>query len=116
MWKIPLKAQITNLILNTLFLNGPTGQDYLNFLYYVLSSAVVLEHIELCNNDRAKPSTVEAIQNIYEIPSIEQTIRYLHAASGLLTKSTWIKSIRNGNYLTWTLITVTNVYKHFPYS
>ena len=35
---------------------------------------------------------------------------------GLPIKATWIKSIRNGNYLTWPLITVKNINKHFSES
>ena len=70
----------------------------------------------LCHTDPATPLPEEAIHNVYEIPSIEHTIRYVHAASGFPTKSTWIKSIHNRNYLTWPLITVTNVHNHFPES
>ena len=79
-------------------------------------TAVVLEHIELYNNDPAKHPAVEAIHNVYEIHSIEQTIQYLHATAGLPTKSKRIKSIRYGNYLAWPLITVKNVHKHFQES
>ena len=70
----------------------------------------------LCHTDPATLSPEEDIHNVYEIPSIERTIRYLHAAAGFPTKFTWIKSTRNGNYLTWPLITVKNVHKHFPES
>ena len=73
----------------------------------------MLEHIDLFNNDPARPSAAEAIHNVYELPSIERTIRYLHAAAGFPTKATWIKSIRNGNYLTWPLITVKIFNKYF---
>ena len=66
--------------------------------------------------DPAIPSAEEAIHNVYELPSIERTIRYLHAAAELQNKATWINSIINGNYLTWPLITVKNVNKHFPES
>ncbi|KAL7475165.1 hypothetical protein ACHAW6_005726, partial [Cyclotella cf. meneghiniana] len=47
---------------------------------------------------------------------IAQSIRYLHAAAGFPTKSTWISAIRKGNYSTWPLINVKNVHKHFPQS
>ncbi len=53
---------------------------------------------------------------MYELPSIGQTIRYLHAAAGYPVKATWLKAIRNGNYNTWPLITVATVSKHFPES
>eukprot|EP00804_Cyclotella_cryptica_P024323 CCRYP_015308-RA/>CCRYP_015308-RA protein AED:0.19 eAED:0.16 QI:0/0/0/1/0.2/0.16/6/0/899 len=61
-----------------------------------------------CNTDH--------ILNMYELPSIEQSLRYLHAAAGFPTKSTWLAAIRKGNYSTWPLITVKNVHKHFPQS
>jgi hypothetical protein len=41
-------------------------------------------------------------------------IRYLHAATGYPTKSTWITAIKNGNFVTWPLLTVENVNKHYP--
>eukprot|EP00804_Cyclotella_cryptica_P006739 CCRYP_015699-RB/>CCRYP_015699-RB protein AED:0.19 eAED:0.21 QI:0/0/0/1/0/0/4/0/602 len=58
----------------------------------------------------------EHILNIYELPSIAQSIGYLHAAASFPTKSTWLSAIRKGNYSTWPLITVKNVHKHFPQS
>ena len=85
----------------------------LNSLYNVPSSVAVLENIVLCHTDPASPSPEEEIHNVYELPSIERTIRYLHAEEGFPTKSTWIKSIRNGNFLIWPLITVTNAHKNF---
>ena len=72
-----------------------------------------MDHIALCHTDPATLSPEEAIHNVYELPNIERTIRYLHAASGFPTKSNLIKSIRIGGYLTCPLITETNVHKHF---
>ena len=51
----------------------------------------------------------DTIGNIYELPSIEKNIRYLHAAAGFPTKTTRLKAIRNRNYNTWPLLTVKNV-------
>eukprot|EP00804_Cyclotella_cryptica_P002817 CCRYP_009355-RA/>CCRYP_009355-RA protein AED:0.29 eAED:0.33 QI:0/0/0/1/0.66/0.5/4/0/552 len=56
------------------------------------------------------------ILNVYKLPSIEQTIRYLHAAAGFTTKTTWMAAIWRGNYDTWPLVTIANVHKHFPQS
>eukprot|EP00804_Cyclotella_cryptica_P024843 CCRYP_001787-RA/>CCRYP_001787-RA protein AED:0.43 eAED:0.46 QI:0/0/0/1/0/0/3/0/256 len=39
-------------------------------------------------------------------PYTQCSIRYLHAAAGFPTKSTWLAAIRKGNYSTWPLITV----------
>ena len=58
----------------------------------------------------------EVAANVYSLPSIPQTIRYLHAAAGFPTKDSWIKAIKNGNYATWPGITAESVSKHFPES
>ena len=54
---------------------------------------------------------MEAINNVYELPSIEPAIWYLHGAAGYPQKSTWLKSTWKGNYPTWPLINVKNVNK-----
>ena len=72
----------------------------------------MLSHIEVFNQIR--PSAVESIKNVYELPSIEPAIRYLHGAARFPTKATWRKSIQKGNYLTFPLINVNNVNKFFP--
>ena len=64
----------------------------------------------------AVPCPREHINNVYELPSIEQAVRYLHVAAGHPTKHTWLKAIARGNYNSWLLINVRNVRKHFPES
>ena len=59
-------------------------------------------------------SKKEIAANAYSLPSIPQTIRYLHATAGFPTKDSWIKAINNGNYATWPGITAELVSKHFP--
>ena len=56
----------------------------------------------------------ESISNVYDLPSTQQTIRYLHAAAGFPTKATWLKHIQN--YQTWPMVNVKNVSKYFPES
>ena len=34
-----------------------------------------------------------AIHNVFDLSSVEQTIRYLHASIGFPTKRTWLKAI-----------------------
>jgi hypothetical protein len=58
----------------------------------------------------------EVAANVYSLPLMPQTIRYLHAAAGFPTKDSWIKAVKNGNYATWPGITVEAVNKHFPES
>jgi len=56
----------------------------------------------------------EEVNNVYSLPSIPQTIRYLHAAAGFPVKETWLDAIKAGNYVTWPGLTTTAVRKHFP--
>ena len=111
LWRIPLQQHVTNLNTQTLLLNGPTGTESLHSLYEVPSSPALRTHIKSLSGNLK-----EAINNVYELPSVEQSIRYLHGAAGFPTKATWLKSIRNGNYLSWPLANVKNVSKYFPES
>jgi hypothetical protein len=52
--------------------------------------------------------------NVYDLPSIEMTVKYLHASLGYPTKSTLLKAIKNGNLLTFPGLTVGAVQRHFP--
>ena len=102
---------ICNINTDTLLLNAEGGEQSLNKLYEVPSSQHIQDHLKA-----AREHDPEAINNVYELPSIEQSISYLHEATGFPTKATWLKAIRRGNYDTWPLINVKNVHKHFPES
>ncbi len=56
------------------------------------------------------------VANVYDIPSITQMIKYLHAAAGYPVKDTWVKTINAGNYTTLPGLTATAARKHFPES
>ena len=75
-----------------------------------------LEKMNLFTQEPAHPPQTDTINNVYDLASIGRAVQYLHAATGFLTKATWIKAIRKGNYLSWPLINVQNVSKHFPES
>ena len=51
----------------------------------------------------------EQIQSVYELPNLEQVVRWYHAAAGYPTKATWIKAIDNGFYSTWPMLTLGGV-------
>ncbi len=76
------------------------------------------------SRDENKPTQVsrrickqdEAVLSVYNLPSMSQTVRYLHAAAGFPVKDTWLKAIKNGNYETWPGLTAEVVSKHFPES
>ncbi|KAL7544564.1 hypothetical protein ACHAWF_007942 [Thalassiosira exigua] len=58
----------------------------------------------------------EALNNVYDLPSTEEVVRYLHACAGFPTKTTWLKAIKGGNFASWPLLTEEAVRKHFPES
>ncbi len=43
-----------------------------------------------------RPLPNEAASNVYELPSTEKIVKYLHTALGFPTKSTMMKAIRSG--------------------
>ncbi len=47
----------------------------------------------------------EEANNVYCLPSIPQTITYLHAAAGFPVKETWMDAIKAGNFITWQSLT-----------
>ena len=58
----------------------------------------------------------ESLNNVFDLPSTEQTVRYLHACAGFPTKKTWIKAIKKRNFIGWFMLTVEIVNKHFSES
>ena len=43
----------------------------------------------------------EAINNVYELKTTPELIRYYHAAAGFPTQPTWIKAIKNNQFASW---------------
>jgi hypothetical protein len=64
----------------------------------------------------SKTAKQEVASNVYSLPSIPQAIKYLHAVVGFPTKDTWVKAIKNGNYVSWPGLTIDTVNEHFPES
>jgi hypothetical protein len=58
----------------------------------------------------------EWADNIFNLPLISQTVKYLHAAGGFPVKDTLTKAMKAGNYNTWPKITPPTVQQHFPES
>ena len=52
--------------------------------------------------------------SVYDLPSVEQGIKWMHAVCGYPVKSTWIKAIQAGNFVGWPLLTVSNVRRYYP--
>jgi hypothetical protein len=82
-------------------------------MYVVANMPLTCQHI---NAISSLAHHREYIHNVYELPSLEPSICYLHAAASFPPKSTWLKAVRQGNYSTWPLINVNNVAKYFPES
>jgi hypothetical protein len=72
-------------------------------MYTVETNQISRKHVvlQMCKNH-----CQEYLHNLYELPSVEPTIRYLHGAAGFPTKASWLKAIRKGNSLSWPLINV----------
>eukprot|EP00804_Cyclotella_cryptica_P002887 CCRYP_009399-RA/>CCRYP_009399-RA protein AED:0.22 eAED:0.24 QI:0/0/0/1/1/1/2/0/735 len=111
LWRVPLRQITRNVNNDTLILDSPCGTKLLNTKYVVPSIAAVQNHLK-----SSREREQHTILNVNELPSIEQTIRYLHTAAGFPTKTTWMAAIRHRNYNTWPLITIANIHKHFPQS
>jgi hypothetical protein len=52
--------------------------------------------------------------SVYDLPSTEQAIKWMHPICGYPVKSTWLKAIKAGNYVGWPMLTEQNVQKHYP--
>ena len=52
--------------------------------------------------------------SVYDLPSIEQVIKWMHAVCGYPVRSTWLKAIKAGNYLGWPMLTECSAQKYYP--
>eukprot|EP00804_Cyclotella_cryptica_P019390 CCRYP_021120-RA/>CCRYP_021120-RA protein AED:0.43 eAED:0.44 QI:0/-1/0/1/-1/1/1/0/186 len=52
--------------------------------------------------------------SVYDLPSTEQAIKWMHAVCGYPVKSTWLKAVQAGNFIGWPLLTAKNVQKYYP--
>jgi hypothetical protein len=59
---------------------------------------------------------LQQANSVYDLPSIEQAIKWMHAVCGYPVKSTWTKTIKAGNFVGWPLLTEKNVNKYYPES
>ena len=61
-----------------------------------------------------KPDPGKPINNVYEIPIMEEVVWYLHTCSVSTTKETWHKSIGFSHYTTWSGLTIKATNKYDP--
>ncbi len=57
---------------------------------------------------------LQQANSVYDLPSTEQAIKWLHAVCGYPVKSTWLKAVKAGNFVGWPLLTESNVKKYYP--
>ena len=62
---------------------------------------------------RARAALGQA-NSVYDLPSVEQAVRWMHAVCGFPVKSTWLKAIKAGNFHGWPLLNEKNVQKYYP--
>jgi hypothetical protein len=62
---------------------------------------------------KARKALHEA-NSVYDLPSIEQAIKLMHAVCGYPVKSTWLRAIKAGNFVGWKMLTERNVSKYYP--
>jgi hypothetical protein len=79
LWHVSLVDKPDNLNTDTLLLDHPTWLENLNKLYEVQTTQKSRSHIRAL---LAQTNKEEYIHNVYKLPSINQTVQYLHAAAG----------------------------------
>ncbi len=52
--------------------------------------------------------------SVYDLPSTEQAIKWMHTVCGYPVKLTWLKAIKVGNYTGWPLLNEQNIKKYYP--
>ncbi len=110
LWHVLFIDNVCNKNTDTLLLDHPHKHDCLNSLYEVESTTTTWEHI---NTIMLHTIGQEYTHNMYKLPSIEPTIRYLHAGAGFPVQYMWLKAIRQDNYNSWPLINIMNVARYF---
>jgi hypothetical protein len=59
-------------------------------------------------------SALRQANSVYDLPSTEQAIKWMHVVCGYPVKSTWLKAVKAGNYVGWPMLTERNVQKYYP--
>ena len=59
-------------------------------------------------------AALERANSVYDLPSVEQGVKWMHAVCGYPVKSTWLKAIKAGNFQGWPLLNERNANKYYP--
>ena len=57
---------------------------------------------------------LQQANSVYDLPTIEQGIKWMHAVCVYPVKSTWLKAIKADNFIGWPLLNEKNVNKYYP--
>ena len=71
-------------------------------------------HWQPCLAKKRVAKKLRKANNVYDLPSTEQAIKWMHAVCGYPVKSTRLKAVKAGNFVSWPLLTEKNVQKHCP--
>ena len=63
---------------------------------------------------KAARSQLHVAHSVYDLPSKEEAIKWMHAVCGYPGKSTWIKAIKAGNYVGWPMLIEHNFARYYP--
>ena len=63
---------------------------------------------------KASIQHLQQANSVYDLPSVEQGIKWMHAVCGYPVKSTWLKAVHAGNFHGWPLLTAANIRKYYP--
>ncbi|KAL7508361.1 hypothetical protein ACHAXN_006033 [Cyclotella atomus] len=56
---------------------------------------------------------LQQANSVYDLPSTEQAIKWIHAMCGYPVRFTWIKAVKAGNFIRWPLLTEKNIAKYY---
>jgi hypothetical protein len=56
----------------------------------------------------------EEVSNVYSLPSVQQSVKYLQASAGFPVCDTWLDAVQAGNYVTWPGLTTATIRRHCP--
>lgn len=65
---------------------------------------------------RKARAALSQADGVYDLPSIEEAIKWMHAVCGYAVKSMWLKAVKAGNFVGWPLLNEKNINKYYPES
>ena len=57
---------------------------------------------------------LQEANRVYDLPTTEEAIKWMHTVCGYPVKSTWTKAIKAGNFTGWPMLNKHNVAKYYP--